>query len=64
MHKSLDNIKFWPDTNTNTTVICPCTSEKLMYNVVNTLAPLLLIGSSSFFAGKEDNHKVLDEFEI
>ena len=28
--------------------ICPCTSEKLMYNVVNTLAPLCLIESSSF----------------
>ena len=33
----------------NTKAICPCTSEKLMYNVVNTLAPLFfLIGSSSF----------------
>ena len=27
----------------------PCATEKLMYNVVNTLAPLLLFGSSSFF---------------
>ena len=32
----------------NTRAICPCTSEKLMYNVANTLAPLFLIGSSSF----------------
>ena len=32
----------------NTRVICPCTSEKFLYNVVNTLAPLFLIGSSSF----------------
>ena len=31
-----------------TRVICPCTSEKVMFNVVNTLAPLFLIGSSSF----------------
>ena len=31
-----------------TPVICPCASEKLMYNVVNTLAPIFLIGSSSF----------------
>ena len=31
-----------------TRVICPCASEKLMYNVVNTLAPLFLIGSSSY----------------
>ena len=30
-------------------VICPCTSEKLMYNVVNTLAPLFLIRSSSYW---------------
>ena len=29
-------------------VICPCMSENLMFNVVNTLAPLFLIGSSSF----------------
>ena len=27
----------------------PCASEKLMYNVVNTLAPLFLIGSSSYW---------------
>ena len=64
MHESLDEFKFRPDTTTNTRVICPCTSEKLIYNVVNTLASLFLIGSSSFFAGKEDNHKVLDEFKI
>ena len=48
MHESLDEFKFWPDTTTNTIVICPFTSENLMYNVVDTLAPLLLIGSSSF----------------
>ena len=48
MHESLDEFKFWPDTATDSRVICPCVSEKLMYNVVNTLAPLFLIGSSSF----------------
>ena len=48
MHESLDEFKFQPDTTTNIRVICPYTSEKLMYNVVNTLAPLFLIGSSSF----------------
>ena len=48
MHGSLDEFKFRPDTTTNTRVICPCTSEKLMYNVVNTLAPLFLIRSSLF----------------
>ena len=48
MHKSLDDFKFRPDTATKSRVICPCASEKLMYNVANTLAPLFLIGSSSF----------------
>ena len=48
MHESLDEFKFRPDTTTNTRVFCPCMSEKLMYNVVNTLAPLFLIGSASF----------------
>ena len=38
-------LKFRPDTTTNTRVICPCTSEKLMYYVVNTQAPLFLIRS-------------------
>ena len=48
MLESLDEFKFRPDTTTNSRVICPCASEKLMYNVVNTLAPSILIGSSSF----------------
>ena len=48
MHESLDEFEFRPDTTTNIRVICPCTSEKLVYNVVNTLAPLFVIGSSSF----------------
>ena len=48
MHESLDELKFRPDTTTNSRVICPCASEKLMHNVVNTLAPLFLIGSSSY----------------
>ena len=48
MHESLDELKFRPDTATNSRVICTCASEKLMYNVVNTLAPLFLFGSSSF----------------
>ena len=48
MHESLDEFEFRPDTTTNSRVICPCASEELMYNVVNTLAPSFLIGSSSF----------------
>ena len=48
MHESLDELKFQPDTATDSRVICPCASEKLTYNVVNTLAPLFLIRSSSY----------------
>ena len=48
MHDSLEELKFRPDTTTNSRVICPCASEKLMYNV-NTLAPTFENGSSSFF---------------
>ena len=48
MHKSLDKFKFRPDTDTNTRVICPCASEKLLYNVVSSLAPSILIGYSSY----------------
>ena len=45
----MDEFKFRPDTTTNSRVICPCASEKMMYNDVNTLAPLVLIGSSSYW---------------
>ena len=48
MHESLDEFKFQPDTDTNTRVICPCASEKLLNNVVSTIAPSFLIGSSSY----------------
>ena len=48
MHESLNEFKFRPDTATNSRVICPCTFEKFMYNVVNTLAPTFSIGSSLF----------------
>ena len=46
-------MKAWISSNfgqipTPTQVICPCTSEKLMYNVVNTLAPTFSMGSSAF----------------
>ena len=48
MHESLDEFKFRQDTDTNTRVICPCASEKLLYNVVSTLAPSFLIRSFSY----------------
>ena len=52
MHESLDEFKCRPDTDTNTRVICPCASEKLLYNVVTTLASSFLIGSSSYLQVK------------
>ena len=48
MHESLDEFKFRPDTTADSRVICPWASEKSMYNVVNTLVPLLLMESSLF----------------
>ena len=48
MHGRLDEFKFGPDTIADSGVICPWASEKLIYNVVNTLAPSFLIVSSSF----------------
>ena len=48
MHESFDEFKFRTDTTTNTRVICPCASKKMMYNVVSTLAPSFSIGSSSY----------------
>ena len=34
MHKILNEFKFRPYTTTNSRVICPCASKKLMYNAV------------------------------
>ena len=48
MHESLDEFQFRLDTTTDSRIICPWASEKSMYNVVNTLAPSFLIGSSLF----------------
>ena len=52
MHECLDEFQFRLDANTNSRDICPWASEKSMYNVVNTLAPSFLIGSSLFFQVK------------
>ena len=50
MHRSLNEFKFRPDTTTYSIEISALERlKKMMYNVVNTLAPLYLIGSSSFF---------------
>ena len=48
MNESLDEFQFRLYTTTDSRVLCPWASEKSMYNVVNTLAPSFLIGSSLF----------------
>ena len=48
MHESLNEFEIRPDTTADSRVIRPCASEKLTYNVVSTLAPSFLIGSSSY----------------
>ena len=48
MHESLNEFELRQDFTTDYGVSCPWASEKSMYNVVNTLAPLFLIESSSF----------------
>ena len=48
MHESLDEFQFGLDTTTDSRVVCPWASENFMYNVVNTLETLFLIGSSLY----------------
>ena len=48
MHEILDEFKFRLEIDTNTRIISPCASEKLLDNVVSTLAPSFLIGSFSY----------------
>ena len=64
MHESLNEFKFRLDTTTNPRVICPCASKKLLYNVLETLAPSFFDRIFFIFAGNEDNYEVLEEFEI
>ena len=64
MHESLDEFKFRPETDTNTSVICPCASEKMLYNVVTTVAPSFFDRIFFILAGNEDTHNISDEFEI
>ena len=64
MHESLDEFKFRPDSTTNSRVICPCASEKLMYNVVNTLAPLFLDRIFFILSGNKEYLKFWTEFEF
>ena len=47
-HEILDEFESGPDSITDYGVRCPLASEKMMYNVVSTLAPQVFIGFSSF----------------
>ena len=42
----MDEFEIRPNPTKDCRVSCPSASEKLMFNVVNTLAPSFLIGSS------------------
>ena len=64
MHESLDEFQFRLDTTTDSRVICPWASEKSMYNVVTTLAPLFFNCIFFILAGKEDNLNISDEFKF
>ena len=48
MHNSLGEFEFLQDPTTDYGVSFPLVSEKSMSNVVNTLAPSILIESSAF----------------
>ena len=43
-----DEFEFWPDLTSDCEVSCPLVFEKSIFCIVATLAPSILIGSSSF----------------
>ena len=47
-YKSLHEFKFRQNSTTDLGVSIPCASEKTTFNLVSTLAPSFLIGSSSY----------------
>ena len=51
-HKSLDKFEFQQDSIADFGVSCPWASEESMNNVVTTLAPSFLNGSSSFLQAR------------
>ena len=62
-HKSLDGFEFRQDSITDLGVSCPWASWKLIDNVVTTLTPLFLIGSSSFLQVTRTTIELRLEFE-
>ena len=63
-HKSLDVFEFRLNSTFGCIFSCPCASEKSTYNFISTLAPSCLIRSFLIIAGKEDSHKISNEFEF
>ena len=49
MHESLDEFKFCQIPQPTPELSALARLKKMMYNAVNTLAPLVLIGSSSYW---------------
>ena len=64
IRKSLDEFEFQRDLTTDFGVTRPCASGKSTYNAVNTLAPSFFHLIFFISAGKKDNYKVPNEFEI
>ena len=60
MHESLNEFKFRPDTTTNSRVMCPCTSEKLLWTLYRLHFWLDLL---HFFQVTRDTQQVWTEFE-
>ena len=59
MHETLDEFKFQPDTTTNSELSALARLKKMIYNVVNTLAPLFFYRICFIFAGNKDNNKMI-----
>ena len=58
MNESLDEFKFWPDTTTNSGVICPCRSEKLIFNCCEHSSAFIFYLINLILAGNEDMHEM------
>ena len=64
MHESLYEFKFRSETTTDSRVIYPCTSEKVMYNVLQHSSASIFDRIFFILAGNENIHNISDEFEI
>ena len=69
MHESLDEFEIWPDSTTDYGVSCPRPYEKNPIDLYwvkqcHHIFSAIFIWILFIFAGYEDMHKSLDEFEI